>query len=229
MNVWAKMVTALKGGVNEAGELVVDHQALRILDQEMREADAELRQSKSHLVELMAQHKVAVDKMIVITSQIHDYEGYAVQALGKGDEALALEVSGKIAELEKLHADATGIAFATESNVTRLKLAVNQAEGNLQRLKQQVDTVKANQSVLRAQKTVAERYAGSDSRLQTALETLERIKSKQEVEAARLDAARQLVEEEQHDPLQQKLENAGIIGTRNQAADVLARIKARKP
>jgi phage shock protein A len=229
MNVWAKMVTALKGGVNEAGELVVDHQALRILDQEMREADAELRQSKSHLVELMAQHKVAADKMTAIGGQIQEYEGYAIQALGKGDEALALEVSGKIAELEKQHVDATGIAAAAETNVTRLKLAVNQAEANLQRLKQQVDTVKANQSVLRAQKTVAERYSGSDSRLQTALETLERIKSKQEIEAARLDAARQIVDEKQHDPLKQKLENAGIIGTRNQAADVLARIKAKQP
>ena len=35
MNIWSKMMTALRGGVNEAGEAIIDSQALRILDQEI--------------------------------------------------------------------------------------------------------------------------------------------------------------------------------------------------
>ena len=46
MNIWAKMMTALRGGVNEAGEAIVDTQALRILDQEVRDATEELKYSK---------------------------------------------------------------------------------------------------------------------------------------------------------------------------------------
>ena len=46
MNLWSKMLTALRGGMNEAGEAVVDTQALRILDQEVRDASAELKLSK---------------------------------------------------------------------------------------------------------------------------------------------------------------------------------------
>ena len=42
MAILAKMFTALRGGATEAGEAVVDHQALRILDQEMRDAEKEL-------------------------------------------------------------------------------------------------------------------------------------------------------------------------------------------
>ena len=38
MNIMEKMMTALRGGVNEAGEAVVESQALRILDQEVRDA-----------------------------------------------------------------------------------------------------------------------------------------------------------------------------------------------
>lgn len=30
MSIWAKVVTAVRGGVSEAGEAIIDHQALRI-------------------------------------------------------------------------------------------------------------------------------------------------------------------------------------------------------
>ena len=62
MNIWAKMMTALRGGVNEAGEAIVDSQALRILDQEVRDAASELNQSKNALAEIMARHKLAEQK-----------------------------------------------------------------------------------------------------------------------------------------------------------------------
>ena len=57
MNVWSKMLTALRGCVNEAGEAVVDSQALRILDQEVREAGEELKHSKDSHAEIMARQK----------------------------------------------------------------------------------------------------------------------------------------------------------------------------
>ena len=46
MNVWAKMITALRGGAHEMGEAVVDGQALRILDQELRDAAEEVRKKQ---------------------------------------------------------------------------------------------------------------------------------------------------------------------------------------
>ena len=55
MAILAKMFTALRGGATEAGEAVVDHQALRILDQEMRDAEKELAEAKSQLAEVMEQ------------------------------------------------------------------------------------------------------------------------------------------------------------------------------
>ena len=38
-SIWSKLFTALRGGASEVGESIVDQQALRILDQEIRDAD----------------------------------------------------------------------------------------------------------------------------------------------------------------------------------------------
>jgi phage shock protein A len=89
MNIWAKMMTALRGGVSEAGEAVIDGQALRILDQEVRDASQANKDSKDSLTEIMARQKVAEQKCIGLKKQIEDHEGYAIKALDKGDDKLA--------------------------------------------------------------------------------------------------------------------------------------------
>ena len=59
MSIWAKAATAVRGGVSEAGEAIVDNQALRILDQEIRDADGELVKSKEALTGIIAKRKLA--------------------------------------------------------------------------------------------------------------------------------------------------------------------------
>jgi len=46
MSIWAKVATAIRGGVSEAGEAIADNQALRILDQEIRDADNALLKTR---------------------------------------------------------------------------------------------------------------------------------------------------------------------------------------
>ncbi|MGL4978180.1 MAG: PspA/IM30 family protein, partial [Plesiomonas sp.] len=59
MSIWKKLFTAVKGGVNETAESIADSQALRILDQEIREAKDELRQSDNALITIVAKRKLA--------------------------------------------------------------------------------------------------------------------------------------------------------------------------
>ena len=49
----SKIMTALRGKANETGQTVVDSQALRILDQEIRDSEKHLSQSKTELTRLM--------------------------------------------------------------------------------------------------------------------------------------------------------------------------------
>ena len=228
MNVWSKLLTALRGGANEMGEAVVDGQALRILDQEIRDADLELRKSKEALAEIMAKQKLAAERASKSTAKVEEYEQYALKALEAGNEALAQEVAGKIANLEVEQAAEREQAEGYATSVAQLRKAVSQAEANIKRMKQQVDTVKATESVQKAQMAVAQRFGGSQAKLHTAVESLERIKLKQAERAAKMEATAELAAETgADDSLDAKLRAAGIVAQSNSADSVLARLKEK--
>ena len=228
MAVWNKLVTALRGAAHEAGEVVTDSQALRILDQEIRDADNDLNKSKEALAEIMAKQKLAAGKLQQTLSKIAEYEGYAVKALDTSDEALALEVAGKVAVLESQRDEEESQSTAYTQSVEELRSAINTAQNNIKRLKQQADTVKATESVQRAQATVAGRYTGSQSRVQNALDSLDRIKQKQAERGARLQSAAELAREGSEDALEAKLRAAGITPQQGSAQTVLERLKAKQ-
>lgn len=227
MNIWSKMMTALRGGVNEAGEAIVDSQALRILDQEIRDAAGELKQSKDSLAEIIARQKVSEEKCANLDKQIKEHEAYAIKALDKGDETLAREVAEKIADLENQMLSEKEASAGFSESAKSLRLAIKQAEQNLKRIRQQVDTVKATENVQRAQAAVAERHSGSESRMRTAMDSLERIKEKQALKAAQMSAARDIAGESGDASLQTKLREAGIAPGGADADDILERLKKR--
>ncbi len=70
MSIWAKVATAVRGGVSEAGEAIVDNQALRILDQEIRDADNGLGKSKEALTGIIAKRKLADKKVESLKSSL---------------------------------------------------------------------------------------------------------------------------------------------------------------
>ena len=229
MNVWSKLLSAVRGGLNDIGEDLVDSQALRILDQEIREADEELRKSREALASMMARQKMADETVKRLEAKIEEYEGYALKALEKGDEMLGLEVAEKIADLEIERDDEADRSAEVGESVASLRKTVTQAENNIKRLKQQVDTIRATESVQKAQMTVARRQGGSDAKLQTALESLERIKSRQERTAAQIGAYQSLDKERtREDDLEAKLKAAGIITGEVNAESVLARLKEKR-
>lgn len=227
MNIWAKMMTALRGGATEVGEAVIDSQAMRILDQEVREASEELRQSKDALANIIARQKLAEEKTSQLRKTISENEGYASKAIDKGEDALALEVAQKIADLEnQLDTEASqGQEFANSAN--DLRNAIKQAEQNIRRLKQQVDTVKATENVQRAQAAVAEKHSGSNSKMRTAMDSLERIKEKQALKSAQMKAAVEVANDTPNDSLQEKLRSAGIVSSEHSAQEVLERLKKK--
>ena len=223
-----QLLSALRGGANEVGEAIVDSQALRILDQEIRDADVELRKSREALASIMARHRLAQERVEKGAAQVAEYEQYAIKALEAGNEELAREVAEKIATLEnQLEGERAQVAeFA--ASVAQLRKSVSQAEGNIRQLKQQVDTVKATESVQKAQMAVAQRYGNSKSKLQTAVDSLERIKQRQAERAATMDAAAELASAAApDDALDAKLRAPGIKASGNSVDGVLARLKER--
>ena len=222
--LWQRLVTAVRGGVNELGEAIADTQALRILDQEIRDNDAELHRVRATLAETMARYKVAQEHLAAANASLETYENYAAKALKAGEDALLREIAAKIALLEIERDGHVGQVRGYAEGIAHLRKVVVQYETSIKRLKQQVDTVRATESVQRAQVAVAQRRDGSDVRVRTALDSLERIKRRQAERGAQLEAAETMVDD---DALDAKLRRAGIIADDDRAEAVLARLKKK--
>lgn len=229
MSLWNKIFTAFRGVATETGEAIVDKNALRILDQEIRDASDALRRSRDDLANMMAQRKIASDKVKPKQDKINEYTGFIEQLLARGDESLAREVAEKLAVLESDGMQELETIQQYDVNIETLKKSILKAESSISRLKQQVDSVKATENVQRAQAAVAARHSGANSALRTAADSLERIKAKQLQTSARIDAAAQVEKLDGDYDLKAKLASAGLIEDRGNADAVLARFKNRTP
>ena len=96
----SKIMTALRGKANETGQSVVDSQALRILDQEIRDSENHLSRSKTELTRLMGQRQLNSNKADTLESKIAELEKSAEAALDKGEEQLAVEVAERMVALQ---------------------------------------------------------------------------------------------------------------------------------
>lgn len=224
MSVWKKLVTAVKGGVNEAAESVVDSQALRILDQEIREAKEELRKSDYALTQIIAKRKLSEQKIADLDKSVAEYETHARKAAEKGDQALALDCAQKVVEVRAQRDTEQQYLEQFTGSEKTLRQNISQAKANLRRMEQQIDMVKATESVQKAQVAVSSRHMGANSKMKTAAESLSRIQDKQKQRSAELEAANELASNESGDDLEARLAAAGIKGGSSSADDELARI-----
>lgn len=225
MSVWKKLVTAIKGGANEAAESIADSQALRILEQEIREAKQELRRSDDALTSIMAKRKLAQQKVTAIADSIAEYEAHARAAMSKDNKELALECAQRVAELKNEQDGEQSYVDQFTGSEQSLKNNISAAKNRLRQLEQQLDVVKATDSVQKAQAAVSSRHSGANTKMKTAVESLDRIKQKQTQRQAELDVAAERAASESGDALEQKLKSAGITGSQSAGAeDELARI-----
>jgi phage shock protein A len=225
MSIFRKLITAVRGGATEVGEAIVDTQAIRILEQELRDSKIALNDAKTNLTAIMAE-KMGIDRKVKdLTAKIKEHEGYAIQAMDKGDESLALEVANKIAEFEHELNIQQGILDGYESKVTTLKKMIRQTERNIQAMDREISVVKTTEKVQKANDLAAAKFSGSNSSLRSATDSLERIKNRQQKREDQASAALELESEENGDELQDRLKNAGIVDSESSGSSVLDRLK----
>lgn len=221
--------TALRGAVNEGTEAIADSQSIRILDQELREAKSELKACDENLTKIMAKRKLAENKVNSLQADIESYSTHAIAASEKGDESLAIECAERVAELEAQVQTEQGFLEGFLNSERSLKSNIAKAKGNVRRMEQQIDQIKATESVQKAQVAVSTRHMGANSKVKTALDSMERIKNKQQQRAAELEAAEELAADEGGSGLDAKLKAAGIQpGGQVSGSDKLAQLLASR-
>ena len=229
MGVLSKIYTAIRGGAREAGEAVVDANAVRIFEQEIVDSKNHIKKAKDSLTTVMAEKMQAARKVDATKRDISENEEYAVKALDKGDESLAIAVAEKIANLETQLAEQKHIHDTCASHIEKLKTQISGAERQITENERQLNMIKTTESVHKATAAISDNFMSSGSKILDAKESLNRIKKRQEMREDKLKAAQELESEDGDQSLQAKLKEAGIMETDSSSANsVLERLKAKK-
>ena len=228
MRFFHQLFTAFRGIASEAGETIIDTQAIRILEQEVRDAKKNLNESKESLAQVIAK-QIGIEREVKrLEKTIAEYEEYAIQSLNKGNETLANEIAEKVADLENELAVQVSVLESYQVSVNTLKQNIRHTELHIKSMEREISVVKTTESVQKANVAAANKFSGSNSALRSATDSLERIKQKQQQKADQLQAAMQLQQQESGSDLHEKLKQAGLVSEPISAQTVLARLKAKQ-
>lgn len=224
MSMLSKLSALFRGTAHDAAQGVVDQNALKILDQEIRDADTAQGKARDDLAGLVARRRLAESELASFNDQIGKYESSARSALGQGKTDLAREVAVRIAELETEIGTRGPLIENMKAAEARLRTAIASTDQKIETLRREIDIVKVNESVQRAQTSVALQSAGAHSRIGSAADSLQRIKQRQAVQEERLRVGQELEDRRTGADLDAKLKEAGILPGHSSADDILARL-----
>jgi len=229
MSIWRKLFTLGRAGAHEATTAVVDANAIRILDQEIRDADAAQGKARDDMATLVARRRILENEVKSFREQVIKYENSARAAVTKGDMDLARQVAQRIADLEQdINLKEPQIADMRAAE-DQLHAAVVATDRRIETLRREVEVVKVNESVQRAQAAVSARGAGAGAALGSAADSLARIKERQMIRGEKIKAAGELEDRRTGADLDEKLRLAGIGPGQSSADDILARLAPAAP
>ena len=228
MSVIKKVVTLLRGSVREIGESVVDANATRIYEQEILDAKHSIELAKGELTVVMAKEMQSAREIERLKQEAGRYEGLAVEALNKSQEALAEEVAGRVGAIEHELDEQTKAHASYAVQVVRLKDLLKGAESRIREHEREIAIAKTTESVYRATRSISENIGSGGSKLVNARESLERIKRRHEELSDRMTASNQLEAEFGQTALEKKLTAAGIGDESDRTRKAMERIRLRQ-
>ncbi|EAY7066586.1 PspA/IM30 family protein [Salmonella enterica] len=205
MGILKSLFTLGKSFVAQAEEAIDEAQGVRMLEQHIRDAKAELDKAGKSRVDLLARVKLSHDKLNDLRERKASLETRALAAMSKNvDAALLNEVAEEIARLENAILAEEQVLTNLEASRDAVEKAVTATGQRIAQFEQQLEVVKATESLKRLQTRQAERQA-------------------------RLDAAAQLEKVADGRDLDEKLAQAGIGATnKSNAQGVLARLQRQQ-
>ena len=224
--MWKQLVTLFRGTAHEAGQAVVDAKALTILDQQIRDAAQAQAKARDDLATLTAKRRLIEKDVEALTGQVVRYEGSARAAMAKGDMALAREVAERLATIETEITGKRPQAEEMRQAEERIRGLIKQGDGKIEALRREVEIVRANDSLQKAQAAVATNYNGTVSSLGSAADSLKRLRERQAIQDEKFRASAELEDMRSGGDLDAKLRDAGLLEGHSNADDILARLAA---
>ncbi|MDQ6435191.1 PspA/IM30 family protein [Mesorhizobium sp. LHD-90] len=223
--MWKQLCALARGRSYEAGQGIVDRNALVILRQQIRDCAEAIAAARKAIAVAVAQNSQEAQQHARLAARIEDLETRTVSALEQGRNELAREAAETIGLLEAEKAACEQAQKNFETEIARLKRIVTASEIRLRDLQRGQRIASAADSTQRLRET----GAGSTlSSLRDAEETLSRLRARQ----TQIDAAANALDEMEQsgDPaaLSEKLAAAGCGAPLKTGADaVLERLAKR--
>lgn len=226
MSIFKDIVTAIRGGVNEAGEAIVDSQALRILEQEIRDAENAIREAKGSLSKLKASEISLRKELKVVDEDIADYTAAARSALEKDNRDLAVEIASKIQDLTVSKTDLDERTSMLDEQVNKIHKVITQRQKQIGKNKIELQKAKTYQDLQKTQKAIAGAMPTNDSSAKRVQRALDRVKEKQSDFENKQEADQWLNDLENGSDLDAKIKAAGIGEQGTSANSILDDIEA---
>ncbi len=219
------LTTLLRGRAADAGEALTDAQAIPLLRQQLRDATVGLETAQRAVAVVVAYHKREEKRAGEIAAQLADLETRTLEALERGEETLAREAAGAIAELEQ-ERDATAAVLTNYSaEIGRLRDDVMLAQKRLKALQRGKNLADATAKTQKLRGTVPNGVMAS---LKEAEDTLARLQARQIHAADAATAFEDLSAEGSAESISDRLADAGCGPQKHaDAASVLARLRTR--
>ena len=228
MSILRDMFTALRGAGNEVGESIVDANAVRILEQEIRDAEVAISKARQSLTRLKGTEIKLKREINTLETDIADYEAKAMEALNAGNEAMATKVAERIAELEGERDEQAEEHRKLASEVTSINTMIKNRNKIIQKNKRELEKVKTVKELQKTTTSITSNIAATGSSQHRVQRALERVKSKQQTWQDNMEAGEWMENENGTDDLDRELKAAGIGDTASKGSSVLERLKAKQ-
>lgn len=227
MSVIKQLTTLIKGSAREGAQEIIDANALRLLDEQIRDLSQALQTAKKELTLIVAQRIARERDIKHIEQQIEEHEGLARKALTNGRDDLAHEIATELANIERQHSARQQSVKQMQEHEQQTQHSLRQASELLQDLRHQAALVRATNHSQNAHQRLNRQGSELGDQFDNARQTLIRIQERQQAVTDHL-AAHKLVTatSDTKDALHERLVASGLIKQGPDAQDILARLSA---
>lgn len=220
--------TLMRGAAAEAEEAVFEANAIRILEQQLRDAAVALEHSRRELACAMAHRASEARAVVALEARIAELEASGAAAIAGGRDDLAGEAATVIAAAEDELAERRSAGSKLDVDIARLRQLADDGRRRLGELRRGLEMGRAQEALRRAGANGRRALATGAGALREAEATLSRIRQSYRKAEDVAAAAESLEAEASGQDLEDRLSAAGFgPNLKTKPADVLARLRQR--
>lgn len=220
MSILQRANEILKSNINDLLDKCEDPE--KIIKQQLRDLKEKLEKEKQETAVVIANERMAKDKLDDCVNEINKYQKIAEKALAKGNEDDAREAISKKQKAEGKKASLETAYNASHETAETMRKVHAKLVSDISTLEGRMDGILAEVAAAKAQESANKIVSGTDT--SGSVQAFERMEEKAK---KRLEAARAVAELNEHESGKDDLEEKYLGGGESSVEDELAAMKLK--